>query len=53
MHAVLIAVSLAACGIPRATAQGGAIVVALDAPFARRTGDPVTFTPQDVRSRYN
>ncbi|TLY50933.1 MAG: hypothetical protein E6K55_10815 [Gemmatimonadetes bacterium] len=28
-------------------AHHGAIVVALDAPFARRAGDPVTFTPQD------
>lgn len=28
-------------------AHHGAIVVALDAPFARRTGDPVRFTPQD------
>jgi len=28
-------------------AYHGAIVVALDAPFARRTGDPVRFTPQD------
>jgi len=28
-------------------AHHDAIVVALDAPFARRTGDPVTFTPQD------
>ena len=28
-------------------AQHGAVVIALDAPFARRTGDPVRFTAQD------
>jgi dienelactone hydrolase len=28
-------------------AQQGAVVIAIDAPFARRTGDPVGFTTQD------
>ncbi|MVM33769.1 prolyl oligopeptidase family serine peptidase [Spirosoma sp. HMF4905] len=35
--------------IPRAAyiARHGAVVVALDAPFARRSGEALTFTPQD------
>ena len=34
-------------GIARSYAQYGAVVVAIDAPFARRAGPPVRFLAQD------
>ena len=34
-------------GLGQALAQYGAVVIAIDAPFARRSGEPVRFTTQD------
>src|SRR5262245_50978767 len=34
-------------GVVRDFARLGAVVVAIDAPFARRTGEPVAFTERD------
>jgi len=34
-------------GLAQSYAQRGAVVIAIDAPFSRRTGPPLTFTDQD------